>query len=140
MRTEPETSANRCGGIAWWGWLLGAAVGSIAAIILITWWREVQYAARLESSTVPEPSIAPSPKSPSPASQQPATEADKLSRIKGIGPKTAHMLNSRGITTFEQLANTEVSYLQALLAEWDWRFIDPTSWPEQAQVLMQAKK
>lgn len=139
MTTKSKNSTSKCGGIAWWGWLLGAAVGSIAAIILITWWQEAQHAARLDSQAFPPP-LPPEPEPTSPVADQPVAEADKLTLIKGIGPKTANMLNSRGITTFEQLANTEVSYLQTLLAEWDWHFIDPTPWPEQARQLMQAKK
>ncbi|MCB9005164.1 MAG: wax ester/triacylglycerol synthase family O-acyltransferase [Ardenticatenaceae bacterium] len=69
---------------------------------------------------------------------QPApTPADDLTRIKGIGPKTAVLLQSHGITTFAQLAAANENDLRALLADGNGRFqhINPSDWPSQAKTL-----
>ncbi len=60
---------------------------------------------------------------------------DNLKRVKGIGPKTEKLLKDNGITIFAQLADTEVSRLQALLDEVQYTLPDPATWPEQAQLL-----
>jgi predicted flap endonuclease-1-like 5' DNA nuclease len=63
---------------------------------------------------------------------------DNMKRIKGIGPKIEELLQQNGIITFAQLAQIEVSQLQALLDEAGWNNIaDPTTWPEQARQLAQ---
>lgn len=66
--------------------------------------------------------------------------ADDLVRIDGIGPKTAGLLQEAGIASFAQLAATPVEQLKAMLHEAGPRFrvVDPTTWPEQAQALMNA--
>jgi predicted flap endonuclease-1-like 5' DNA nuclease len=57
---------------------------------------------------------------------------DDLEQIEGIGPKTAARLQAAGITTFSQLAGTDVSDLSAILdAAGNWP-ADPGTWPEQA--------
>jgi predicted flap endonuclease-1-like 5' DNA nuclease len=61
--------------------------------------------------------------------------ADDLTRIEGIGPKISGILQAAGITTFAQLADTEVSRLEQILAEADPRLsklANPATWPEQA--------
>ena len=61
-------------------------------------------------------------------------EKDNLRKIEGIGPKVAQLLNDAGILTFEQLAQTQVDRLRAILEEAGGIFkaMDPASWPEQA--------
>lgn len=51
----------------------------------------------------PEPTPQPVPE-PSPAPEPTATEADDLSRIKGLGPKLQTLLPTLGITSFAQIA------------------------------------
>jgi large subunit ribosomal protein L17 len=63
------------------------------------------------------------------------TASDDLKRIEGIGPKIASVLQEAGLTTFVQLADTEVGQLEQILEEADPRLLrlaDPSSWPEQA--------
>jgi predicted flap endonuclease-1-like 5' DNA nuclease len=62
---------------------------------------------------------------------------DDLTRINGVGPKVASLLQESGIQTFAQLARTDVARLQAILdkAGSRYRLIDPTDWPEQARQL-----
>jgi len=70
-----------------------------------------------------------------PVQPQPETRPDNLKRVSGIGPKIEKLLNDNGITTFAQLAQTDVSRLQALLDEAEYDLPDPTTWPERAQEL-----
>ncbi len=57
---------------------------------------------------------------------------DNLKRIEGIGPKISGVLQEAGIKTFAQLAETEVSRLQAILDDAGIRLAYPETWPEQA--------
>ena len=68
-----------------------------------------------------------------------AATPDDLTRINGIGPKVASLLNENGLTTFGQLAQTEVSQIKAILerAGSRYRLLDPTTWPEQAREFSQ---
>ncbi|MCK6628181.1 MAG: DUF4332 domain-containing protein [Anaerolineae bacterium] len=70
-----------------------------------------------------------------PVRAQASAAPDDLKVIEGIGPKIATLLNSAGITTFAQLAETEVSRLEQLLVEANLRRLaDPATWPEQAKL------
>lgn len=63
------------------------------------------------------------------------SKPDDLKRIEGIGPKMASVLQEAGITTYAQLAKTDVSRLEQILEEADPRLLrlaNPTTWPEQA--------
>jgi predicted flap endonuclease-1-like 5' DNA nuclease len=72
--------------------------------------------------------------------EAPPPKPDDLKVIVGIGPKIAKILNEYGIFTFEQLANTEVSFLEKLLEEREWHMADPSTWPAQAQTLAEQKR
>ncbi|MBE7554462.1 MAG: DUF4332 domain-containing protein [Anaerolineales bacterium] len=70
-----------------------------------------------------------------PVQAQAPTAPDDLKVIEGIGPRIAALLQSAGITTFAQLAQTEVSRLEQLLVEANLRRLaDPATWPEQARL------
>ncbi|MCO6449410.1 MAG: DUF4332 domain-containing protein [Caldilineales bacterium] len=58
--------------------------------------------------------------------------ADDLTKITGIGPKVAAILQAHGINTFAQLAATDVEQLRQILDESGLRMISPETWPEQA--------
>jgi len=60
--------------------------------------------------------------------------ADDLTKIEGIGPKTAGILTARNIKTFTDLADTEVSDLREYLEEGgiSYRLVKPDTWPAQA--------
>lgn len=64
-----------------------------------------------------------------------------LQVIEGIGPKIEVVLNKAKILNWEDVANTNGDSLKIILKEAGRRFImhDPTSWPEQAQLLVQGK-
>ncbi len=66
-------------------------------------------------------------------------QVDDLEIIEGIGPKIAGLLNEAGITTFAQLAKTEVSRLVEILTTARLRIADPSTWPEQARLAAAGK-
>lgn len=63
------------------------------------------------------------------------TEND-LTLITGIGPKTASLLQSRGISTWEHLAETPQKELRQILEDAGgiYRAQDPTHWSKQARM------
>lgn len=66
-----------------------------------------------------------------------STAADDLTRLEGVGPKIAELLNEAGITTYVSLAQAEPGRLAEILKGAGPRFAlaDPSSWPEQAGYL-----
>lgn len=78
------------------------------------------------SAAVPEPVAQAGGEPPMP---------DDLTIIEGIGPKIAGILQTAGITTLVQLANTDVDHLREILNEAGLtRLANPGTWPEQAQL------
>jgi predicted flap endonuclease-1-like 5' DNA nuclease len=73
---------------------------------------------------------------PEAAQQTYAVAADDLTIIEGVGDKTADLLNQNSITTFEQLANTDVHRLRGILHDGgtEFQLHDPTTWPRQARL------
>lgn len=64
------------------------------------------------------PAAKSSPKVPTKNSNQPSTsKTDDLTRIEGIGPKTAEVLYQSGIDTYETLSETSLSSLKQILEE-----------------------
>jgi chlorosome envelope protein I len=59
---------------------------------------------------------------------------DDLTRIEGIGKKTASVLNAAGIHTFQQLADTSIKRLEQITSEGGLNLAQPESWPEQAKL------
>jgi predicted flap endonuclease-1-like 5' DNA nuclease len=91
------------------------------------------------SETSPETPKAVSESAEAPP--EPATKSagvDDLTRIKGIGPKIAGILNEVGIETYAALATTDAAQLQAALDAAGPRYsrlADPASWVAQAEEL-----
>lgn len=104
---------------------LATAQAEVAALAQKLAQMEGEGAAAMESTRMPTETLveatAPSP-------------PDDLSIIEGIGAKIAGVLQNAGIHTFAQLAATDVSRLETILAEAGPRFqlAEPASWPQQA--------
>jgi predicted flap endonuclease-1-like 5' DNA nuclease len=66
-----------------------------------------------------------------------APTVDDLKLVEGIGPKIEGLLQADGIRTWRQLADAHVERLQRVLAAAGPRYQlhDPTSWPQQADLL-----
>lgn len=76
-------------------------------------------------------------------SGKPAAPAkpDDLTKIEGVGPKIAEILNNGGIKTFSALAASNSNDLKKLLDEAGPRFKmhDPGSWPRQSKLAADGK-
>jgi len=69
-----------------------------------------------------------------------SVEPDDLKIVEGIGPAIAGLLDSHGIRTFRQLAETPVARLDEILSEANLRRLaDPGTWPEQALLAVEGK-
>ena len=66
---------------------------------------------------------------------------DDLKAIEGIGPKIEGLLHEAGITTWRELANTEVTRIQEILnaAGPRYKLADPGTWPRQAELAADGK-
>jgi predicted flap endonuclease-1-like 5' DNA nuclease len=98
-----------------------AGIGEVIAVAAQDEVEEVE-AAQAEAAPPPEPA---------------AGEGDDLSRIKGVGPKLVVLLQSLGITRFEQIAGwseEDIDRIDAQLGAFAGR-IRRDSWVEQAKFL-----
>lgn len=70
------------------------------------------------------------------AAEPPKPPSDDLTIIEGIGPKIEELLNQHGIRTFQELADTSVPDLEAILRGAGSRFqtANPETWPRQARL------
>jgi predicted flap endonuclease-1-like 5' DNA nuclease len=67
----------------------------------------------------------------------PAGPADELTRMKGVGPKVAAMLNGLGVTRYDQIAawtDADVARIDAQLGTFKGR-VTRDQWVEQARLL-----
>ncbi len=64
-----------------------------------------------------------------------------LTKIEGIGPKIAQILNNAGITTYSQLASTDKERIKEILTEAgnSYNTHDPSTWGGQAQLAAEGK-
>jgi len=110
-------------GLPWWAWVPFLPV--LLALLLL--WRTRSPRRRTFPVNVHRDSI-PLPMEP--------RMADDLTLIKGIGLKSASVLNSAGISTFAQLAATPEGQLRDILLSANLRLVDPTGWPQQAGLFL----
>ena len=65
----------------------------------------------------------------------PPSTPDDLTRIEGIGPKIAQVLQEASITTFADLVDTDVARLEQILDDAGLGALaNPATWPEQARL------
>jgi len=135
------------GGIPWWVILLLLAIVTIVVIWALT--RSANFsesdAPHVEHTRTEHTEVAAGEvpayvePAPTPAPETPAVAIvpDDLKIIEGIGPKIAEVLNSTGIQTFAQLAETDPETIRKILLDTDPRLArlgNPTTWPAQAKL------
>ena len=66
-----------------------------------------------------------------------STHPDDLTEITGIGRVYQWKLREAGISTFAQLASTTAEHIEQALQIKGWQNVDPASWIEEAQALIE---
>lgn len=91
--------------------------------------------------SAPSPKTTAKPTVKTTAKKAISSKKDDLKMIEGVGPALEKLLNSNGITNFEQLSNATVKNLQLMLDEAGPRFRVhvPETWAEQAKLLQENK-
>ena len=102
--------------------------------------RQSQKAQAGESAAADTVDVQQEPAAETPAEPSPTPGEDDLIKVRGVGPKTAALLNDAGITTYTQLAEADEAQLRQILEKGGTRYrsINPSDWPEQAQQLVEA--
>jgi len=122
--------------------IVGLIIGVILVIVtvILIFWGRKRENARIDTARRNDVEVA-APQAMKAADQAAPAPAkmDDLALIEGIGPKIASILNQSGITTFAQLAATEIPFLEKLLKENGLQFTKPASWPEQARLAAEGK-
>lgn len=127
------------GGGSWGTWIL---ILLLVILLVVWWWLRRSRPEPLQRASGPVASETPS--QPAPARQETeraeaAAEPDDLTRIEGIGPKIAQLLQEAGIATYAQLAATDVSRLRDILGDAALPMADPSTWPEQAKLAAEGR-
>lgn len=88
-----------------------------------------------EPAKVEEPVAEKEEKAPE-AAPAPVADPDDLTKIEGIGPAIAKVLNAGGIATFSALAASNADALKEILANAEGNFAmhDPGTWSQQADM------
>ncbi|NJN35220.1 MAG: DUF4332 domain-containing protein [Saprospiraceae bacterium] len=83
-----------------------------------------------------EPTPAATTKKKEPKATKATKAADDLTKIEGIGPKIAELLNGAGISTFAQLLATPASDVKKVLESGGKKYTmhDPKTWAQQAKL------
>lgn len=124
------------GGLPSWAWFI-----IIVLIILLVWWllvrsAEEQNEVHVDHTEEHAVEAQSSPVAPPMGVKTAEVQVpDDLTLLEGIGPKVNTILAATGITTFSQLAESEVKYLKEILDAAGFKYMDPTTWPEQAHFL-----
>ena len=140
-------------------WVL--VILGIVVVLVALWWllgssrSEAKAPGRVERETPPviagssvapidiPPPVEAMPAAPEPEARVepihpvPAGPPDTLTRMKGVGPKVAALLNSLGVTRFDQIAawtSADVARVDAQLGAFKGR-IERDQWIEQARLL-----
>lgn len=125
MNINQLFAAKRKRGFRLWIWFL--------IIGLLIWWWLNQTEEEAQKPSYVAPSLKKKPaERPSEIASKP--KPDDLTLIEGIGPKIKDLLHEKGITTFAQLAASDVTRLRDLLRESRLYMVDPSSWPRQARL------
>lgn len=125
MRMSIFTSSDNQKTSNLFAWSIGFTFAFIITAGLILWLLQQK---KVEQSTYIKI------KEPPKVGKQPPPEPEDLSRIEGIGPKIDSVLKDAGISTYSQLAETEVSQLQVILKKASLSRFNPETWPEQASL------
>lgn len=102
------------------GWIWYVIPVILLLVIVIWWWLSRR---RVEPAQTPHRA---------PVQEKRTSAPDDLTRIEGIGPKVAKVLDGAGIRTFADLANAKAQDVQENLRASGLQMMNPEGWIEQA--------
>lgn len=118
------------------GWLAWAALAIFFVMVLLGWWVWKNGWLKQEEEPGHEEhgheDAAHEDKHAHTDSAPVVSKPDDLTTIEGIGPKVAKLLESIGITTFQQLADADLAKLRETLDGAGYKYMEPAGWVEQA--------
>ena len=107
-------------------WLFIALLVFFVVVVIVGWTvsnKKEETVAKVESVVEKEPA---------PVAPAAPAKPDDLKKLEGIGPKVAQVLAEAGITTFAELAATDVEKAREVLVAAKLQMMDPSGWIEQA--------
>lgn len=117
MGSLQETDTNSA------GWVLSVVLG-LTLLGLIIWWL-FRWVSRMEKEAL---------YGEVPAVPQTERRVDDLTRIEGIGPKVASVLQEAGIRNFDALSRAEPGEIQGVLNTAGLQMMRPEGWIDQARL------
>jgi hypothetical protein len=100
-------------------WLLWVALGFFFLMVVVGWWTSRNKGSKPEVQQEAH------------AGEKPL---DDLTKLEGIGPKVAKVLNEAGISSFDDLAHAEAANVQEKLNAAGLQMMNPEGWIEQARL------
>ena len=107
-------------------WLLWIVLGIFLLLVVVGW-----LVSRKRGS---QPAIEHGADSKPEMKATPSKSADDLTKLEGIGPKVASVLNGMGIMSFADLASAEAARVQETLNSAGLQYMKPEGWIEQAKL------
>ena len=101
------------------GWIWYAIL--VILLLIVVWW----WLSRRRGEPVQTPYKTP-------VQEKRTMQPDDLTRLEGIGPKVAKVLNEAGIRTFADLADAKPQDVQEKLRAAGLQMMNPEGWIEQA--------
>jgi large subunit ribosomal protein L27 len=97
--------------------------------------------AKAKTETAPKKAAAPKTEAAPKKAAAKSAKGDDLTKVEGIGPKIAGLLNDAGVTSFAELAATSVEKVQEVLNNAGSRYAshNPGTWPAQAKFAAEGK-
>jgi len=144
MKTRFKLLSARSEGRTWFWW--GISLGAFLAVV--TWWwlenqnrdQEDCYLQRLRELLLPDVHLETEESPLQAVEAAPARPAvDDLRKIEGLGPKSAQILVSAGVTSFSQLAKMDPKAIKELLRTGGVRLGSVETWPEQAALAAEGR-
>ena len=103
-------------------WLLWIALGFFALMVFIGWWTSRNKGEQVEAQAGAH------------VASKAETPPNDLTKLEGIGPKVAKILNEAGIKTFDDLAKADAAEVDKVLDANRLQMLDSEGWIEQAKL------
>ena len=107
-------------------WLLSVALAFFVLMVVVGW------LSSRNKESMPEVVHETHKEHGAPAAESKA--ADDLTKLEGIGPKVAKVLNDMGIMSFADLAGANAAKVQETLNASGMQYMNPEGWIEQAKL------